>query len=865
MDTLRSFQISRMVKHAGIWVGAVGLVIGMATPGAYASAQSPVARVAGQAVQAYSSPAVMPAAIVRLPVIHSLAITRDPSSVSLLPLGPAAGAAQAASAPGFASYVAALNVVTPQIRRLAAKLRTPQRVFSWVRANVLSEPLWGVTQGAQGCLQTLQCDAQDTAALLASMLAALHVRTRYALGWVRLSVRQLEQAMGGFTSLAGALDLLEESGIPAQEVTDSHNRLVDVLLEEVWVQADLRPSPKRPLRWVSLDAFLKPLRVVHATSVAKLAGGVNEATFRKMAAGATGDPSIPAVTKLNVAAAATAVAGWDKLLGKQFGILAGKKATVGQVLGGYVPAVPAVSALAGPEGTIVGKVTTWATIPASYYHSLTLTVSDGIKLTMPVATLATGQLTIGYEPASAAAAAAISAGGGLYAAAPDTVSLKPLVYLNGAVIATGAAVTMGDPLNVDVTFREPSGNNTTTATHTITAGTFAAVGVSPGTVSGGVGTAQEAPLLATLARLKRGSDTSLENVIGEILSEQAQEYYAFMDAADAVVAGQLGVRVIELPREMLMSFAPTFQYSGSTATPTATVGAGMVMDFRRDIVSLGPANGSESAAAEALLDMTLDSSRFENLIFQVSEQTPAISTVTLLTDAFASGIPVAVVNSHNAKATSAALNLPSAYQEDIESAAVAGYVVLATDGTVTSGDWTGAAWMIINPANGASAYIIAGGLAGSGSPVATPLSGGGTTTESNSIQQVKSAVDGAEPVVSGFILKGRAAEALDQGSKPVSWLLNSGEVAQAMTQTQADTGSSLKAALAGQAQLLVDTATFALDGALVGAGLAVTVATEGAAAIPAGALVGASVATINAVGMMAAQAIIGKIRSLPIQ
>jgi Transglutaminase-like superfamily len=759
--------------------------------------------------------------------------------------------------------LAALGSATSDINQLAAQLGTPENIFSWVRVNILSVPLWGVTQGAEGCLQTRQCDAHDTAMLLAALLNADGISTRYVLGVVQLSTAQFEQAMGGYTNLTGALDLSTEGGIPTSEVVNAGGQVTGVLLGEVWVQANLSLPFSDKANWVNLDAFLKPLRYIKPTSLAAVAG-FGPTTIPSLSMGATSDASIPAITGFDDSGVSTAVTSWNSRVTAALQSLADQGGTIGDLTGGWVPDVPPFSLPSGPEGTVEQIVSVSSTIPASYYQTLSVTVGSGISLTMPVATLASSRLTIAFVPATAADATTINQAGGLYNVQPSLVTLVPVVSLNGTPQAYGTAVAMGSPVAVNVTFNEPSGV-TSTASHEITAGTFAAIGVSPGTVSGGNLAARTPGLLTTLSQLRQGSSVDLDSVLGEMLNDQAQEYYELMDCADAVIAGQQGVRIVFRPREMLMSFAPAFTYSGST--PTATVGAGFDMDLRVAIASLGPLDGSSSSAAEALLDLTMVSSQLENAIFQVSDRTSAISTVALLSDALTEGVPVAIVTPGDAATTSALLDLPAAYQQDIETAALNGNVVLATAKEVTSGNWVGAAWAILNPSTGASSYIIGGGLADDGQARGTDtLAGGGTSTPSTTTEDITNAVDSSASVLGEYKVLGPVAQAIGTVDGPFSWLINSTGAIDTMNQTYYDTGGNLtKAELAGQASLLINGGLWAVGTGLVGLGLTLI----GIEALPALILAGIGIYAFNQlngdIGKSVTNAVVARIEQLPIR
>jgi Transglutaminase-like superfamily len=709
---------------------------------------------------------------------------------------PGAQARQADRAAGFGPAFSAGGGVTPAIRALAKRLKTPQRIFSWVRSNIVSVPLWGVIQGAQGCLQTRQCDAHDTALLLAALLGARSVKTRFATGVVQLSVSQLKAAMGGFTNTDGAVDLLAQSGIPAAEVVNSANKLTGFQVEEIWVEARLSPGAGKPASWVDLDGFLKPLRWLPAVGLAKVTG-LNAAALKKLSVGAGLSASIPAVTSVRLAKVQAAAKRWVSKAKSKAAALTRQHAKISSLLGGVVAAVPASSSLAGPEGKVLSVTSRSAAIPAGMVQTVNLTVGSRLSVTLPVASLATNRLTIGYVPATSADWKKVHAAGGLYKVVPHLVNLKPVIYLNGAVKGVGPPVVMGDQEPVTVTFTEPSGA-TAPEQHVITAGAFAAVGVSTGTIVGGDLAARQPAVSHTDFQLRHKDSVNFDSVIGEILNDQALEYYSMLDSYNAVLAAQAGARIINRPREMLMSLAPTISYSGGLGTKIT--GAGSTMDLRRQIVSVGPRDGSTSTLIATILALGDGSSELEGRIFPVSEHTPAISTVQLLNDALVSKIPLALINQKDAVSTSEKLKLPAADQSDIESDALSGNVVLATFKPVTSGKWKGAAWASLNPASGSFAFIIAGGL-----------DGGGTTGSSSWITSLISGVNSTAAAGAELKLLGAASGAIGRAAGPFGYALD-------VVSALANAGSVL---VRTNGNLLAGTTAFAatLGVNLIGSGL----------------------------------------------
>jgi Transglutaminase-like superfamily len=684
-------------------------------------------------------------------------------------------------------------VAFPPVVALADKLRTPQRIFSWVRRNVISVPLRGATQGAAGCYETLQCSADDTALLLAALLGARGVQVRFVQGTVELTVPQFESAMGAFTSLTAAVKMAASGGIPVAETGGRPGHPTGVEVGTVWVEALVSSVTGQQARWIALDAYLKPLRFIAPVNVAS-AAGVSQAAITKLAASATTDPSLPAVTSINGQAVSSAVSGWYAKIAGRERAMARQGKTVGDFLGGLVAAVPAASPLAGPEGTIVKIDSVTAALPAGDYDVATVTVGPDISLNIEMALLSVQRLTVGYVPATAADAAVIKSFGGLYKTEPFAVSLRPVVYLGGSPLAVGEPVQFGYEELLTYTYTEPDRAAIPVSTHYLPVGGYAAFGVATGPVIGRELGEDLPAWQSTISALAAGHTVEMDDVLGEILSIHAREYYAMMDAADEAIGNQLDTRMVARPREMFMSYFPAFAFSGPE--PSAVTGSGMNMDLQDVSLSVGSAAGSVPDQGAALTSAGMMSSELEGVIFRAAEQTPAVSTVSLLAAGVTGGAtPIAVLGPSDASVTSAALELPAAYQQAIQAAAASGYLVLATSKEVTSGGWSGAAWADISPQG--YGYEIGGGL-----------SGGSTTEQTPQMNLWQTAADSTLPLVpDADQVTGTAAKDIASGLGYLGDGLNGYEAYQTETEVMDQTGDPLKAIEAGETSLAIGEVT----------------------------------------------------------
>ncbi|PIB05168.1 MULTISPECIES: transglutaminase domain-containing protein [Streptomyces] len=753
-----------------------------------------------------------------------------------------------------------------EIKKLAADLKSPSSIYSWVRKNTVSVPVWGVAQGAGGCLQTRVCSPHDTSLLLSSLLRARGVETRYERGVVQMKVKQFRQAMGDFTDVDAAVQFAASLGTPVSVETDAANKPVAVNVGHIWVQAYIRPrdgngadrtaqygqsdNPPAKPRWVRLDASLKPLKFIKPVNLAKVTGAT-PAAFKQLAADLVDtDPDYPAVTGVDAAKLEAVQVQWRQKLSAKLQEMVRDRATVGDAFGGMVAAVPSQSTAMGPPGHITKVVSSTADIPAGDYHFVRLTVADQTTVTVPTYRMATQRLTIAYVSASAADAETINDNGGLAKVPPYLVDLRPVMYLNGNKQATGGPVTMGQYQQVAVSLSDPAGG-VRTYTHSIAAGTYANVGISTGSETGHTLAGREAGFKSTYQRLNDGADVDFENVIGAVLDGHAQQYYLSVDAFNASISNQRNVRMASPPRELLMMFMPAFQYSGDTAI--STLGVGMLMDAQGMVYSSVSRSGNTQAAVDTMLQSGLMGSQLESAIFEATEETRSVSTVELHGQALAQQIPLAALNPALADTVSAKLNLSQVDRDLIASAARNGSAVIATTSPVTYLRWTGSAWATLDPRTGATGSLIHGGLFGGG------------TADLNSVQMApwgsaaSTLLEATDEAIKSTGGRSRALAAIPGVNKALAGLIAYDRGVAVYNST----GSGLYAALVAADSLLVSQLVGAAQIGLVGLAVTATAGSGGAATALAAAGLVAGVIALDKLGDVHTNAVIEAVNALP--
>jgi hypothetical protein len=135
-------------------------------------------------------------------------------------------------------------------------------IYNWVYNNIEYVPTYGSIQGADMCLQTMQCNDIDTASLLIALLRASNIPARYVYGTIQLPINQVMNWVGGFTDPKSALEFMAQGGVPITgEVAGG--QIVAAKIEHVWVETYVNYFPSRGARngpgneWIPLDASYK--------------------------------------------------------------------------------------------------------------------------------------------------------------------------------------------------------------------------------------------------------------------------------------------------------------------------------------------------------------------------------------------------------------------------------------------------------------------------------------------------------------------------------------------------------------------------------------------------------------------------------
>ena len=605
--------------------------------------------------------------------------------------------------------------ITPQIQALASSLGgNPLAIYNWVHDNIRFVPTYGSVQGSGMTLEAKSGNPFDTASLLIALLRASNVPARYVVGTVQVPVGKVLNWLGGVQNASVAQKLLSVGGIPNVGLSQG-TQITHIRMEHVWVEAWVDYIPSRGTKpgagdtWLPLDASFKqhdftPDRGVLAAAPIDLAG-----IWATMTEGGKYDPVLERTVGLDLNLMQDALFSYQQAA-QEYANANGVPATIEALIG---------SAAIRPGGwkmlpaslpyEIVSRNAAVATLPAALRPSVTLNgytssldhaqgkTSFTYQISLPE--LNSRRLGLTFPPSTPVDAQIIenSRQSGASSLPVYLVNVTPTVTLDDTPVATAPAVRMGSTHFVDVVLRDTDGSDT--LAYQITSGDESVFGIN------GYGIAENV-VAQRLGRVP--SNTTAEN-----MQQVALHYWMESDFFDSLVAASLKVQKVR--RLSVGRFAAPLTVSYLFGTPRSGVYQSRIMDVKRSFVGVAGAD----VERERMFVRTsgLQGSFLEGSVLDQLYQMPlgeGISAVQLFQDAILAGIPIYHVTQANAEQVLPLLQVPSAVRADIVNAINADKTVLVPERDFLKDNYRGIGYIVEDPATGAGAYLISGGLNGGG-------------------------------------------------------------------------------------------------------------------------------------------------------
>jgi hypothetical protein len=627
---------------------------------------------------------------------------------------------------------------TPAILAKAAELNhNPVQIYNWVYNNIEYVPTYGSIQGADMCLQTMQCNDIDTASLLIALLRASNIPARYVYGTIQLPIQQVMNWVGGFTDPKSALEFMAQGGVPITgEVAGG--QIVAAKIEHVWVDAYVNYFPSRGARngpgneWIPLDASYKQYTYTQGMNITSSVPFDAQSFINTITSTATINQAQGYVTNVNSEYISQTIQNYANQVANYIS-QTNPDATVGDVIGTkaiiqqnfpYLLGTLPYQVLA--KGWEASEVTDNLRYKISFQVTNPQTLQTDINYSVSLAQIAGKKVTLSYVPATSADEAVIESyiptGTSITISSLPTslpaylINMEPQLLIDGQVVATGSSIGLGGAETLTMTFTDAN-QYADTITKNLIAGEYYGIGIDAGGISSQAVLNLKNELSTIQSKLQAQDFTGMtkDDILGSLLYTTAVSYYVEYDMIDQMQAKMMGVVIARVPSEAVFSVSMNVSYMFGAATNVSV--AGLKMDVQRNLELIGAVDGNGNNVVQYMLASGQNSSILESSVPEQLFSTPdnpvqGISAIKAIQIANDEGIPIYTVNQSNISTVLPQLQLASDVISDIQNAVNAGEIVTVPQREITFNGWTGVGYIIIVPTTGAGAYMISGGLGG---------------------------------------------------------------------------------------------------------------------------------------------------------
>lgn len=631
--------------------------------------------------------------------------------------------AQASNQPTPADLAENIEVqFTPEIRAKAEELGfNPVKIYNWVRNNIEFVPTYGSIQGAHMTLLTKQGNAFDTASLLIGLLRAANIPARYVYGTIEIPIDKVMNWVGGFTDPKSAVDLIASGGIPGVALT-SGGKIIAVRMEHMWVEAYVPYGNYRGMKrddsivtWIPMDGSFKQYTYKDPIDFPAAVGFDIQAFVNEVESASLIDSSNSSIANVPQDLILQRVQSYIQNVHQYYDTTLQNK-TADDIMGSKRVIAKEYPYLLGslPYKTIV-LGNRYSQLPSSLHWrinfqviSSTYSFEPDLSYTASTAFLAGKSITVSYRPSTSNDESLVQAYGYIEKVPPYLLNLTPELIIKGEVAITGIPVGSGTDIEFLMTFISPNGFQDVVSNREIV-GAYLGIGLDLNWVS-------KSLLDQKIAELNRVYNTPIQNLnnkLQESLSVLASFYFAELDAMNNLAERFLKVVGVRHPSAGIIG--SDIKVSYLWGVPRTLSFTGFFIDVDRDVHSAASKEGDRTKVIAFNIKKGLNGSSMENALWEQIYNLPAVSAVRVHQLANQVGIPIHKIDQSNISTVLQILQISNESKADISNAVNSGKTVYIPQRNIQYYDWTGTAYIVVDPNTGAGGYIISGGLAGGGS------------------------------------------------------------------------------------------------------------------------------------------------------
>ncbi len=634
--------------------------------------------------------------------------------------------------------------LTDAIRELAASLdNNPVKIYNWVHNNIEFLPTYGSIQGAEMTLEHKAGNAFDTASLLIALLRAAGIPTRYVLGTVQIPIAKVMNWVGGVNAPGAALQALGQGGIPSTGLVEG-GVIKAVKMEHIWVSAWVDFVPSRGAKhrqgdtWVPMDAAFKQYNYTEGMDLQNRVPFDAQSLLEQVIASAEVDETAGWLRGVDDELIKTAALAHLNQV-NAFVLSQQPEATVAEVFGTkkIVEATWSVLPSGLPYKTLV-RAHVFSEIPNTLRHKyqFMLYASKSAKafdeplvsFVQSLPALIGKKITLSFAAASEADVETIT---NFISTPPDPISfptelpgylirLLPELWVDGNIVATGQAVTMGQTLVSTEGVYDPIRGWQYAESNAPVAGEYRAIAIN----AAGIATSQVQGLAEKLNAIKAAleaeqlSDVSKDDLLGEMLYSIVLIYFFANDLVDYFESSIAGV--VTYRRPSFGSFTAMAQPQYWFGVPRQVSFRSLELDIDHMVNVVVSKENDRDAMSRYVLQSGFRQSAFEHLVPEsmltdADHPGEAVSAVKAIHVASRQGQRISRINQDNISGALSQLRVDIEVQDEIRQAVAMGMTAIVSQHPITLGSWTGVGYIMIDPATGSGAFKISGGANGAAS------------------------------------------------------------------------------------------------------------------------------------------------------
>ena len=610
--------------------------------------------------------------------------------------------------------------ITPEIEALASELGgTATALFLHVKNTIDYQPYYGSVKGSAGIYWEKAGNDVDQASYLIALLRASGIPARYVAGVVGLPIGMAANWVG-VENAEAAVEVFSSNGIPSEAITAGSGEAIGLKFFHVWVEV-LNDHG----RWVGMDPSFKQYRDHTGVDVATIAGVDADALYAGVMEGAITGADY--ASGLNEANLVEAMNGYRNTLISYIQENM-PDATVDDIAG-YREVTKKATGLLPPlnNGGVFGiseEKERFSEVPASMRSIVNFQV-PGINYTTEMPQVADGSISISYVPATPGDASLLELYGGIFHTPAFLVYMRPLLKVNGKVVAEGSSQMLGSNQVLYSGFLGPEEETWDTNSRVLTVGAEYSVTLDAGMAPLALVKKKAASLEATVASYPAG-EPATPAMREAMLHLTGLAYFAEVDIASDLAARFQKIVWTRLPAQVIV--AQEVVVSRLFWFPWRVSQGARSIDVKRDAFNPISATGNPENARAWMTSIGFVGSATEHSILESLYGVKAVSTIQVLGCANRQDVPIYTIDSTNIDTILPQLTTFSIVKESIRDAVENGWTVTCPERNITVNRWTGQGWIIADPASGAASYLLAGSLV-SGTDVAV-VNGGGATEAS---------------------------------------------------------------------------------------------------------------------------------------